>query len=81
MRQGKEQGFDLEQISAKIVNNSQKCLKRDGDEKLYSFSRLRWILTKDLSIKEINPDWGFTLNSDWITKDGKTLQELINNEG
>lgn len=71
-----EQGHNRELATATIVRNGQNCLQRTNDKETYSFSRLRSILTSELALKEVRPEWGFTLKHDWITEDNKELSEL-----
>lgn len=73
-----EQGFDKEKAIAVVVQIGQNCLKRENDEKLYSFSRLRKIMTEELGLNDVKPNWGFTLKNDWITEDGVELEDLLN---
>lgn len=73
-----KQGHSKELTMAEIVNTKQKCLKRNGEEKLYSFSKLRKILTAELELEDVKANWGFTLKHDWVTEDGKELIELLN---
>jgi hypothetical protein len=45
LKQGKEQVDDIKKVSAIIMNTRQSCLKRENDELLYSFTKLRNVLT------------------------------------
>jgi hypothetical protein len=73
-----EQGHSRELATAKIVNTRQNCLERNGEDKLYSFSKLRKILTKELELEDVKANWGFTIKHDWTTEEGKELIELLN---
>lgn len=71
-----EQGIDKELVTATIVRMGRNCLQRQGGSKLYSFSSLRSKFTKEHNLIDVRPEWGFTLRHDWITENGKTLDEL-----
>ena len=73
-----EQGHERNLAMAEIVNERQNRLERVDDANLYSFSKLRKILTEELELSEVKPNWGFTVKHDWITEDGKELAELKN---
>ena len=73
-----EQGHSRELATAEIMTIKQNCLKRNGEEKLYSFSKLRKILTDELELEDVKANWGFTIKHDWTTEDGKELIELLN---
>ena len=70
------QGIEKDFVTATIVRLGKNCLQREGDKKIYSFSKLRAILTRELNLTDVKPEWGFTLRNDWTTEDGKTLAEL-----
>jgi len=74
-----EQGITRELVIAEIYRIGRKCLKISGSSKAYSFSSLRTHLTKKYDLKNVKPEWGFTLKNDWIIEDGLTLEELENN--
>ena len=44
----------------------------------YSFSKLRKVLTEELQLVDVKPNWGFIVKHDWIREDGKELAELKN---
>jgi hypothetical protein len=71
-----EQGIDENLVTAQIFRIGSKCLKINGSSKRYSFSSLRNYLTKKYYLKDVKPDWGFTLKNDWIVENGQTLAEL-----
>ncbi|MFY1047453.1 hypothetical protein [Chryseobacterium sp. GP-SGM7] len=71
-----EQGIDKILITAEISRVGRKCLNVNGSTKIYSFSSLRSYLTKKYNLKDVKPDWGYTLKNDWIEENGKTLAEL-----
>jgi hypothetical protein len=70
------QGHNPEVVSATIVNKDLSCLKRKDDNKTYSFSKLRRIWTDELDLKDVNPNWGFSLKHDWVTENNIELAEL-----
>jgi len=55
----------------------ESCLKWKDKEELYSFSRLRSILTDELKLEDVKKFWGFGLRFDWITESGKNLSDLL----
>jgi hypothetical protein len=73
-----EQGIspDDPKINGTIVNFSQKYLKREADNDLFSFSSLRRKIIEECNLKNLNPNWGFSLKHEWRVKNGKTLAEL-----
>lgn len=75
-----DQGHPRDQATAEIVNERQTCLKRPGEEKLYSFSKLRKTITEELELEDVKPNWGFSLKHDWTNSEGKDLVELLNEE-
>jgi hypothetical protein len=72
-----DQGFSKEKACATIVNYSQSCLKREGDDESHAFSGLRYILTDELGLKDVAKHWGFGVRNDWVDENGKTLLELL----
>ena len=48
----------------------------NGDKQLYSFSKLRGIIVRELQIEGIRPEWGFGLWNEW-TVNGIKLSDLI----
>lgn len=73
-----DQGHSSDLATAEIMNTRQNCLKKIGEDKLYSFSKLRKILTQELELEDVKPNWGFSLKHDWVNEDGKELNELLN---
>ncbi len=73
-----DQGYDKELATAEIVNDRQTCLKRKDDDSLYSFSKLRKILTEELELKNVRLNWGLSLKQDWTTEDGIKLIDFLN---
>ena len=73
-----EQGHESKKVTATIVNNRQNCLRREGDTKMYSFSKLRKIWTEELDLRDVKPNWGFSLKHDWISEENKELADLAN---
>lgn len=72
-----EQGISKDLVTAEIMNKRQSCLQRNEDSRLYSFSRLRTVLTEELNLENVRPDWGFSLKKDWMSEAGKSLEELL----
>jgi hypothetical protein len=72
-----EQKQDRINSCAEIVNLDQNCLKRKNDDRLYSFSRLRKIIVSELHLENVRENWGFSIKSDWIVEDGRTLAQLL----
>lgn len=73
-----EQGYSADKVTATIVNNRQNCLQREGDDKIYSFSKLRKIWTEELNLQDVKPNLGFTLRNDWIDENKTKLADLEN---
>jgi len=71
----KEHSKDM--VSATIVNTSQKCLQREGDNYLYTFNGLRFILTEELGLKNVQKYWEFGVRYDWVDENMKNLSELL----
>ncbi len=44
---------------------------------MYSFSKLRRILTDELELEDVKKFWGFGVRYDWITESGKNLSDLL----
>lgn len=72
-----DQGHRKDNVCAEIVSKNQNCLKRKDKEELYSFSKLRRILTDELELKDVKKFWGFGVRYDWITESGKNLSDLL----
>jgi hypothetical protein len=72
-----EQRNDRINSCAQIVNLNQNCLKRENDDRLYSFSRLRKIIVNELQLENVRANWGFSVKRDWIVEDGRNLSELL----
>jgi hypothetical protein len=62
---------------AQIVNLNQNCLKRENDDRLYSFSKLRKIIVNELQLENVRANWGFSIKRDWIIEDGRNLSQLL----
>jgi len=71
-----EQGIDKQLVTAEIFRIGRKCLILNDSSKTHSFSSLRAYLTEKYDLKNVKPEWGFTLKNDWIIEDGRTLEEL-----
>lgn len=80
LKPGIDQGINIDLVSAIITRKGKKCLKINNDDQLYSFSNLRAILTGRYNLKDVKPEWGFSLRNDWITENNLTLAELENND-
>lgn len=72
-----DQGHPKDKACATIVNTNQACLERKGDSNLYTFSRLRFDLTDEFGLKDVQKNWGFGVRYDWVDENGKTLSELL----
>jgi len=72
-----DQGHKKDDVCAEIVSKGQNCLRRKDNEELYSFSKLRRILTDELKLEDVNKFWGFGVRHDWITQGGKNLSDLL----
>ena len=70
-------GHERSTVCAEIVNKGTNCLKRKNDENLYSFNKLRRVLTDELGLEGIKKFWGFGVRQDWITEDNLTLAQLL----
>jgi hypothetical protein len=69
--------IDIDAISAEIKQDGSRCLQRkNGDDQLYSFSRLRGIMVSEFQLTGIRPEWGFGLWGEWILN-GKKLSYLM----
>jgi hypothetical protein len=77
LKPGIDKGHSKDKVSATIVNTNQKCLQRDGDDNLYTFNGLRFILTEELGLKNIQKYWEFGVRYDWVDENMKNLSELI----
>lgn len=73
-----DKGHSKDKVGAVIVNTNQKCLQREGDNNLYTFNGLRFILTEELGLKNVQKYWEFGVRYDWADENGKTLSELLN---
>ncbi len=73
-----ENGFEMNdpKISAEIVNLDSNCLKRQNDNRLYSFSSLRKRISNELNL-DVRANWGFGVRYDWITENGTSLSDLL----
>jgi hypothetical protein len=72
-----DKGHSKDKVSATIVNTSQKCLQREGDNYLYTFNGLRFILTEELGLKNVQKYWEFGVRYDWVVENMKNLAELL----
>jgi hypothetical protein len=77
LKPGLDKGHSKEKVGATIVNTNQKCLQRDGDDNLYSFNGLRFVLTQELGLKNVLKYWEFGVRYDWVTENMKNLSELL----
>lgn len=65
------------QIKATIVTTGTKCLQREGENEIYSLSRLRRKIVEELNLKDIKKNWGFGTRFEWVTEDETKLNDLI----
>jgi Predicted nuclease of the RecB family len=72
-----DKGHSKDKVSATIVNTKQKCLQRGGDDNLYTFNGLRFILTEELGLKNVQKYWEFGVRYDWVVENMKNLSELL----
>ena len=72
-----DKGHSKDKVGATIVNTNQKCLQRGGNGNLYTFNGLRFILTEELGLKNVQKYWEFGLRYDWVVEDMKNLAELL----
>jgi hypothetical protein len=72
-----DKGHSKDKVSATIVNTNQKCLQRGGDDNLYTFNGLRFILTKELGLKNVQKYWEFGVRYDWVVENMKNLSQLL----
>ena len=77
LKPGMDTGHSKDKVSATIVNTNQKCLQREGDDKLYTFNGLRFILTEELGLKNVQKYWEFGVRYDWVVENMKNLSELL----
>ena len=77
LKPGMDTGNSKEKVSATIVNTRQKCLKRGGDDNLYTFNGLRFVMTEELGLKNVQKYWEFGVRYDWVVENMKTLSELL----
>ncbi|WP_020532034.1 hypothetical protein [Flexithrix dorotheae] len=64
-------------VEAEIVNTNQSCLKINGSNELFAFSKLRYIWAEKFNLNEVRKDWGFGVRFDWIEENGKSLSDLL----
>jgi hypothetical protein len=72
-----DKGHSKDKVGATIVNTNQKCLQRGGDDNLYTFNGLRFILTKELGLKNVQKYWEFGVRYDWVVENMKNLSQLL----
>jgi hypothetical protein len=77
LKPGMVKGHSKEKVSATIVNTKQKCLQRGGDDNLYTFNGLRFVLTEELGLKNVQKYWEFGVRYDWVVENMKNLSELL----
>lgn len=75
-----EQGIDKHLVEAEIENTNQNCLKKADSNELYSFSKLRALWTDEYNLQDVRKFWGFGVRYDWIVENGKSLNELLEDE-
>src|SRR5664280_128091 len=72
-----DKGYSKDKVSATIVNTNQKCLQRGSDNNLYTFNGLRFIITEELGLKNVQKYWEFGIRYDWVFENMKNLSELL----
>jgi hypothetical protein len=72
-----DKGYSKDKVSATIVNTNQKCLQRGSDDNLYTFNGLRFIITEELGLKNVQKYWEFGIRYDWVVENMKNLSELL----
>lgn len=72
-----DKNIDKELVCAIIINQNQNCLRLQDSDELYSFSKLRRILTDKFELKEVRKFWGFGVRYDWIDETGKNLSDML----
>ena len=72
-----DKGHSKEKVSATIMSSNQKCLQRVGDDNLYTFNGLRFVLTEELGLKNVQKYWEFGVRYDWVVENMKNLSELL----
>ena len=72
-----DKGHSKEKVSATIMSSNQKCLQRVGDDNLYTFNGLRFVLTEELGLKNVQKYWEFSVRYDWVIENMKNLSELL----
>lgn len=72
-----DKGYSKDKVSATIVNTDQKCLQRGSDDNLYTFNGLRFIITEELGLKNVQKYWEFGVRYDWVVENMKNLSELL----
>src|ERR1035437_976798 len=77
LKPGIDKGHSKDKVSATIINTNQKCLQRTGDDNLYSFNGLRFVLTQELGLKNVLKYWEFGVRYDWVVENMKNLSELL----
>lgn len=77
LKPGIDKGHSKDEVSATIINTNQKCLQRTGDDNLYSFNGLRFVLTQELGLKNVLKYWEFGVRYDWVVENMKNLSELL----
>jgi hypothetical protein len=77
LKPGIDKGHSKDKVCATIVNTNQKCLQRDGDDNLYTFNGLRFILIEELGLKKVRKYWEFGVSYDWVDENMKNLSELL----
>lgn len=77
LKPGIDNGYSMDKIGATIVNTNRKCLQREGDNNLYTFNGLRFILSEELGLKKVQKYWEFGVRYDWVDENMKTLSELL----
>jgi hypothetical protein len=72
-----DKGHVKDKVCATIVNTNQKCLQREDDENLYTLNGLRFVLTEELGLKNVQKYWEFGVRYDWVIENMENLAELL----
>jgi hypothetical protein len=77
LKPGLDKGHSKDKVGATIVNTNQKCLQRVGDDNLYTFNGLRFVITEELGLKNVQKYWEFGVRYDWVVENMRNLAELL----
>lgn len=66
-----------QRVKATIIKKGGNCLQQENDNELYSFSKLRRKIVDEFELTDIRKFWGFGIRYEWVTEDGKQLNDLL----